>query len=166
MTRTALFAGSFDPFTKGHLSTLNKALPLFDQIVVAVMTNKSKHYQLSEAQRVAIIKDAVAVKDKVTVVARSKMLTTDLAHDLKAQFLIRGLRNSEDLTYEAAIAAMNQQLAPDIETVFFLTDPKLAYVSSSMIKEVLAFDGDVSAYLTPLAAQLLQTCQQKNEAER
>lgn len=163
MTKTALFAGSFDPFTKGHLSTLNKALSLFDRVVVAVMTNKSKHYQLSEKERVAIINDVVAGQKEVTVVARSKQLTTDLAHDLKAQFLIRGLRNSEDLTYEAGIAAMNRQLAPDIETVFFLTDPKLAYVSSSMIKEVLAFDGDVSAYLTPMAIKLLQAHQQKTE---
>lgn len=156
MKRVALFAGSFDPLTQGHLVTLKKALALFDQVVVGVMTNGSKHYLLSVDERIAIIRDAVDQDSRVQVIARPAGLTTDLAREVGAQFLVRGLRNSADFTYESGIAAMNGSLAPEIQTVFLLTDPKLAYVSSSMIKEVLTFGGDVSTYLTPLATQLLQ----------
>ncbi|WP_261805776.1 pantetheine-phosphate adenylyltransferase [Lapidilactobacillus luobeiensis] len=156
MKRVALFAGSFDPLTQGHLVTLEKALDLFDEVVVGVMTNGSKHYLLSVDERVAIIRAAVKDDPRVQVIARPAGLTTSLARELGAQFLVRGLRNSDDFTYESGIAAMNASLAPEIQTIFLLTDPKLAYVSSSMIKEVLTFGGDVSTYLTPLAIKLLR----------
>ncbi|MFD1465851.1 pantetheine-phosphate adenylyltransferase [Lapidilactobacillus mulanensis] len=155
MKRVALFAGSFDPFTKGHLRILQKALPLFDEVVVAIMTNDSKHYLLTTAEKKRVVQDAVVGLEGVTLIARPASLTTDLAHEVGAQFLIRGLRNSTDLSYETGIAEMNQSLAPDIETVFLLADSENAYVSSSMIKEVLQFGGDVSAFLTPTAVELL-----------
>lgn len=155
MARIALFAGSFDPFTRGHLATLQQACRLFDQVVVAVMTNDSKHYTLSVAERLAVVTEATKALPDVQVVARPATLTTTLAQELGADFLVRGVRNGADLTYEAGIAAMNRSLAPALETVLLLADPELAYVSSSMIKEVVRFGGDVSAYLTPLASQLL-----------
>ncbi|WP_125766534.1 pantetheine-phosphate adenylyltransferase [Lapidilactobacillus wuchangensis] len=156
MTKIALFAGSFDPFTRGHLATLKQALKVFDQVIVAVMTNNSKHYTLSVAERTSIIETATKDLAQVQVVARPATLTTSLAQEVGAQFLVRGIRNAEDVTYESGIAAMNRSLAPEIETVLLLADPELAYVSSSMIKEVVRFGGDVSQYLTPQAAKLLQ----------
>lgn len=156
MTKVALFAGSFDPFTLGHLATLKQALRVFDQVIVAVMTNNSKHYTLSVDERTRIITMATKDLPQVQVVSRPATLTTSLAREMGAQFLVRGIRNAEDVTYESGIAAMNRSLAPEIETVLLLADPDLAYVSSSMIKEVVRFGGDVSQYLTPLAAELLQ----------
>jgi pantetheine-phosphate adenylyltransferase len=91
----------------------------------------------------------------VRVIARPATLTTDLARQVGAQFLVRGLRNSADLEYETGIAQMNQTLAPDIQTIFLLADQDNSFVSSSMIKEVLVFGGDVSAFLTPTAIEIL-----------
>ncbi|MCH4057439.1 pantetheine-phosphate adenylyltransferase [Lapidilactobacillus gannanensis] len=156
MTKIALFAGSFDPFTLGHLATLQQALKVFDQVIIAVMTNNSKHYTLSVTERTEIIEDATKDLQQVRVVARPATLTTSLAQEVGAAFLVRGIRNAADLTYESGVAAMNRSLAPEIETILLLADPKLAYVSSSMIKEVVRFGGDVSSYLTPMASALLQ----------
>lgn len=155
MSKVALFAGSFDPFTKGHLQILKKALAVFDEVVVAIMTNDSKHYLLTTDEKIQVVKEAVASLAGVRVIARPATLTTDLARQVGAQFLVRGLRNSADLEYETGIAQMNQTLAPEIQTVFLLADQDNSFVSSSMIKEVLVFGGDVSAFLTPTAVEIL-----------
>lgn len=155
MSKVALFAGSFDPFTKGHLQILKKALAVFDEVVVAIMTNDSKHYLLTTDEKIQVVKEAVASLAGVRVIARPATLTTDLARQVGAQFLVRGLRNSADLEYETGIAQMNQTLAPEIQTIFLLADQDNSFVSSSMIKEVLVFGGDVSAFLTPTAIEIL-----------
>lgn len=155
MSKVALFAGSFDPFTKGHLQILKKALAVFDEVVVAIMTNDSKHYLLTTDEKIQVVKEAVASLAGVRVIARPTTLTTDLARQVGAQFLVRGLRNSADLEYETGIAQMNQTLAPEIQTIFLLADQDNSFVSSSMIKEVLVFGGDVSAFLTPTAIEIL-----------
>lgn len=155
MSKVALFAGSFDPFTKGHLQILKKALAIFDEVVVAIMTNDSKHYLLTTDEKIQVVKEAVASLAGVRVIARPATLTTDLARQVGAQFLVRGLRNSADLEYETGIAQMNQTLAPEIQTIFLLADQDNSFVSSSMIKEVLVFGGDVSAFLTPTAIEIL-----------
>ena len=155
MSKVALFAGSFDPFTKGHLQILKKALAVFDEVVVAIMTKDSKHYLLTTDEKIQVVKEAVASLAGVRVIARPATLTTDLARQVGAQFLVRGLRNSADLEYETGIAQMNQTLAPEIQTVFLLADQDNSFVSSSMIKEVLVFGGDVSAFLTPTAIEIL-----------
>ena len=155
MSKVALFAGSFDPFTKGHLQILKKALAVFDEVVVAIMTNDSKHYLLTTDEKIQVVKEAVASLAGVRVIARPATLTTDLARRVGAQFLVRGLRNSADLEYETGIAQMNQTLAPEIQTIFLLADQDNSFVSSSMIKEVLVFGGDVSAFLTPTAIEIL-----------
>lgn len=155
MSKVALFAGSFDPFTKGHLQILKKALAIFDEVVVAIMTNDSKQYLLTTDEKIQVVKEAVASLAGVRVIARPATLTTDLARQVGAQFLVRGLRNSADLEYETGIAQMNQTLAPEIQTIFLLADQDNSFVSSSMIKEVLVFGGDVSAFLTPTAIEIL-----------
>jgi pantetheine-phosphate adenylyltransferase len=155
MSKVALFAGSFDPFTKGHLQILKKALAVFDEVVVAIMTNDSKQYLLTTDEKIQVVKEAVANLAGVRVIARPATLTTDLARQVGAQFLVRGLRNSADLEYETGIAQMNQTLAPEIQTIFLLADQDNSFVSSSMIKEVLVFGGDVSAFLTPTAIEIL-----------
>ena len=131
------------------------SLAVFDEVVVAIMTNDSKHYLLTTDEKIQVVKEAVASLAGVRVIARPATLTTDLARQVGAQFLVRGLRNSADLEYETGIAQMNQTLAPEIQTIFLLADQDNSFVSSSMIKEVLVFGGDVSAFLTPTAIEIL-----------
>ncbi|WP_390408444.1 pantetheine-phosphate adenylyltransferase [Lacticaseibacillus jixiensis] len=156
MSRIAIFPGSFDPFTNGHLDTVSRAAKLFDQVVIAAMTNTNKHALFTADEKLALIKTAVAAYPNVSVVAQPSELTVAYAHKIGAQFLIRGLRNSADYNYERDIAAMNHELDPDIETVLLLADKRYSFLSSSLIKEVAQFGGDVSHLLPPNVAKALQ----------
>ncbi|WP_251546975.1 pantetheine-phosphate adenylyltransferase [Limosilactobacillus caecicola] len=144
--KVAVFPGSFDPLTLGHLDLIKRGSALFDQLAVAVMDNASKHPLFSVDERVAQIKEAVAGLDNVSVIT-SHGLTVDLMNKIGADYLMRGLRNSRDFEYERDIAAMNQFLDHQVETIFLLADPKYQHLSSSMLKEVTMAGGDISAYL-------------------
>lgn len=156
MAKIALFPGSFDPMTNGHLDTVQRASQLFDKVIVAVMTNTAKKPLFSSDERVALIEAATADLPNVSVVAQAGKLTVDFAHEMDAKFIIRGLRNANDLAYEADIARVNAVLDQSIETVFLLADPAYLSVSSSMIKEVATFGGDVSALVPPAVVQALK----------
>ncbi|WP_262314529.1 pantetheine-phosphate adenylyltransferase [Lacticaseibacillus parakribbianus] len=145
MARIALFPGSFDPFTNGHLDTVQRASRLFDRVVIAAMTNTSKRPLFSAAEKLALIEAATAALPNVQVVAQPAMLTVAYAQSIGATALIRGVRNTADYNYESGIADMNANLAPDIETVLLFGDKRYRFISSSLIKEVAAFGGDVSA---------------------
>lgn len=151
----ALFPGSFDPITNGHIDVINQAVKLFDQVYVVIMTNTAKNYLFSADQRLEFVQDAVKNQPKVSVLKRPDELTVKVAHDLKATAIIRGVRNSEDFLYEQQIAKMNKVLAEDIETVLLLTKPENSFVASSIIKEVAHFGGDISAFLPKKAADAL-----------
>lgn len=140
-----LFPGSFDPFTNGHLATVKRALSIFDKVIIAVVTNTRKNALFTTQEKVDLIETAVADLSNVEVIAAPQKLTVDLAVSLHASALIRGLRNANDFEYEAGIAQMNKAQNPDIETVFFVADQRYTFISSSMIKEVAAFNGDISA---------------------
>ncbi|GAF39071.1 hypothetical protein FC83_GL002476 [Agrilactobacillus composti DSM 18527 = JCM 14202] len=152
-----LFPGSFDPFTNGHLATVKKALKIFDKLYIAVSTNTGKTALFTTPEKVALIKGATEGLDRVEVIAAPRKLTVDLAVELKAQALIRGLRNTADFEYEAGVAQMNKAQNADIETVFFMADQKYTFISSSMIKEVAAFGGDVSALVPACVEAALKT---------
>ncbi|MHA3066031.1 pantetheine-phosphate adenylyltransferase [Lacticaseibacillus saniviri] len=156
MAKIALFPGSFDPMTNGHLDTVQRASQLFDKVIVAVMTNTAKKPLFSSDERVALIEAATADLPNVSVVAQAGKLTVDFAHEMDAKFIIRGLRNANDLAYEADIARVNAVLDQSIETVFLLADPAYLSVSSSMIKEVATFGGDVSVLVPPAVVQALK----------
>lgn len=147
MKKIALFPGSFDPFTIGHLNTVERASRLFDEVVVAIMTNTGKKSLFSEEEKITLTKEAVKHLKNISVLARKSGLTIDLAKELNASFLVRGIRNSTDYEYEKNIAQMNQQLAPNIETIFILATPEDSIISSSMIKEIASFGGDVTKFL-------------------
>lgn len=146
MPRIAVFPGSFDPMTTGHLALLDRALPLFDKIIVAVGVNKDKQCAFPLDERLQRIRNAVAHMPQVEV-ETYETLTTDFCREKGARFIVRGIRSLADYEYERNIADINRRIAPDIETVCFFADPAQAVVSSSMIRELKAFGKDYSEFL-------------------
>jgi pantetheine-phosphate adenylyltransferase len=147
MSRIALFPGSFDPFTKGHQDIVLRGLNLFDEVIIAIGYNsgKSKRYFPVEIM-VDKIKSAFTAENRISVITYSQ-LTANLAKDHGAHFLLRGLRNTTDFEYENSIAQVNRHLNKELESVFLITSPELAAISSSIIRDVHRYGGDVSAFL-------------------
>lgn len=131
-----LFPGSFDPFTDGHDNIVRRALRLFDAVVVAVGENSDKQCLFSPEERVALVKQRYAAEPRVSVVCYSD-LTVDCCHRCGCSAIVRGVRNATDWEYEATVAAVNQQLAPDIETLLLPADAELRNVSSTLERERL-----------------------------
>lgn len=148
----ALFPGSFDPITNGHIDVIKKATNIFDKVYVVIMTNSTKHYLFSVNERVEMVEDALKDQPKVEVLKRPDDLAINVAHELGATAIVRGVRNSEDFLYEQQIAAMNKKMADDVETVLLFTKPENSFVASSIIKEIAQFDGDISSFLPEKAA--------------
>ena len=146
MARIALFPGSFDPITLGHVDIITRALPLFDEIRIAVGTNSAKNYLFSLEQRIAWITETFADEDKVKVVTYDG-LTVDFALQEGVNFLLRGLRNPADFEFEKAIAQANREKTPELETVFLLTSARFAYISSSIVREVFNYGGDFTKFV-------------------
>ncbi|MEX1131854.1 MAG: pantetheine-phosphate adenylyltransferase [Flavobacteriales bacterium] len=144
---TAVFPGTFDPITIGHVSIVLRALPLFDRIIIGMGVNNSKKTMFSIEQREAWIKEAFADQPKVQVVA-FEGLTYELCKREGASFILRGLRNSTDHGYERSIALVNRQLG-QVETIFLPSAPEHAHISSTIVREILANKGDVST-LVPM----------------
>jgi len=146
MDRIALFPGSFDPITLGHVDIIERALPLFDQIIIAIGTNSAKKYLFSLEQRILWIEQTFRDEPKIKVVTYTG-LTVDFAKNTGANFLLRGLRNPADFEFEKAIAQANRQLVPTLETVFLLTSARYAYISSSIVREVYQHGGDFAEFV-------------------
>ncbi|MGV0753791.1 pantetheine-phosphate adenylyltransferase [Empedobacter brevis] len=141
MDRIAVFPGSFDPITLGHLDIIERAVPLFDKIIVAIGTNSSKNYMFSLEQRIKFIEDSVTKFENVEVMAY-KGLTVDFCDEVNAQFILRGLRNPADFEFEKAIAHTNRAITNhNIETIFLLTSSGKAYISSSIVRDVMRNGG-------------------------
>ncbi len=135
--RIALFPGSFDPFTSGHEVIVRRALALFDKVYVAVGVNTDKHYMFSTEERLQRIRDCFPNESRVEAIAFSGM-TVDLCHQVGATFIVRGVRNAQDLAYEQTVAAVNQRLDPAIDTVILLADLEHKDISSTLERERLA----------------------------
>ena len=145
--RIALFQGSFDPFTAGHESIVERALAIFDKVVVAVVHNISKPGFLPVKRRVELIENAFAGEPRVSVVT-SQGLTVDLAKETGATCLLRGVRTVQDFEYEMNMAAANRQLSGGkLETVLLYTLPQLAHVSSSLVRELVRFNKPVDSLM-------------------
>lgn len=142
----AVYAGSFDPFTSGHLNILNRASKLFDEVIVAIVTNTAKKALFSPEEKLEMINEVVAEysADNVRVMSHTDGLTVDLAKAEGATVLLRGIRSVTDMEYEMNIASMNKTQNSAIESVFLMADEKYRFVSSSMIKEIAQFNGDIS----------------------
>ena len=140
--KKAVFPGSFDPITLGHYDIINRALPLFDEIVIAIGVNTDKKYMFSLEERINFIKNSFADESKITVTSYQG-LTIDYCLEIKADFILRGLRNPADFEFEKAIAIANRKLS-GIETVFLLTSAETSYISSSIVRDIIKNNGDVS----------------------
>lgn len=144
--RIAVFPGSFDPITKGHEEIVKRALPLFDEIVIAIGSNTNKNYFFSQDRREHFIKK-VFENDPQVRVMRYAGLTIDFCRSIKSTFILRGLRTSADFEFERAIAQMNRSMAPEIDTVFLVSDPSLSHISSTIVRDILLYQGDVSNFV-------------------
>lgn len=145
--RIAIFPGSFDPFTIGHWSIVNRALDMFDQIVIAIGRNDAKHSMFSTERRIAQISSLYEDNPKVKVVAYEG-LTVNAAQQYGARFILRGVRMIQDFEYEKNLAEVNRSLT-GIETVLLYTLPEHSHISSSIVRELLSYNCDVSRLLPP-----------------
>lgn len=147
MEKIALFPGSFDPFTKGHEDILLRGLRIFDKIIIAIGYNTSKHKRYFDVDTmVRYIRETYKDRPEISVLIYNE-LTAVLAKKHNANYLLRGLRNTTDFEYENSIAELNKNQNPELETVFLITSPKYAHISSSIIREVHQYGGDVSDFL-------------------
>jgi len=144
--KIALFPGSFDPFTKGHEDIVKRSLTLFDQVIIAIGHNTAKKHYFEVDFMVEKIQSCFSGDDRITVLTYNE-LTADLAKRTGANFLIRGLRNTTDFEYEDSISQVNRYINDNLETVFLITSPELAHISSTIIREVHKYGGDVSPFL-------------------
>ena len=149
MIRRAVYPGTFDPLTHGHMDILSRSLKLFDEVTVLVASNPGKKPLFAPADRVKIISEIYKDEPKIKVDLWDGLIM-EYAKTKKISTVIRGLRAASDFEYEFMMASMNKQLEATIETVFMMTSPSLYFVSSSMIKELVQYGGDVSEYV-PLA---------------
>lgn len=152
----AMFPGSFDPITNGHLDIAQQASKMFDQVDLVVMTNTHKNYLFSAEERLELAKKAVVDLKNVHVLIRPDQLTTAVAKELGANAIVRGVRNTQDFLYEQQINGINCQLNPELSTVLLFTSPQNSFVASSMIKEVASFGGQVEKFLPPASAQAIE----------
>jgi pantetheine-phosphate adenylyltransferase len=156
MTRIAIYPGSFDPPTRGHEDLIRRSLLLADRLVVAVAVNAAKQPLFGTEERLAMLRGAVGQDPRIEFVAFEGLLA-EFAKRVGASVVVRGLRAVSDFEYEFQMALMNRQLHPSLETVFLVPALDLTYLSSSLVREVARFGGDVSALVHPTVAQALRT---------
>ena len=157
--RTAVYPGSFDPITNGHLDVVRRAARVFDRVVVAVLANPRKSPLLDADHRVAVIRASIAAEPDLAGIVDVETfdgLTVTFCHTVGAGFLVRGLRAIADFETELQLAHNTHHLAPDVDTVFFMTSLEHSYVSSSLVKEIAQFGGDVTSMLPAAAADALR----------
>jgi pantetheine-phosphate adenylyltransferase len=155
----AVYPGSFDPITNGHLDIVERAAAVFDTVIVAVLANPKKAALLSVDQRIAVIRAALAshrVPDERVDVASFDGLTVEFARSREASAIVRGLRAISDFETEMQLAHNNRVLAPEVDTVFFMTSAANSYVSSSLVKEIASFGGDVATMVPTPAREALE----------
>ena len=145
--KRALFPGSFDPFTVGHLDIVERGVKIFDEIVVGIGINSEKKYMFSLEERLAFIEACFEHESRVRV-ATYKGLTINFCKDIEADFILRGVRNNGDFEFEKAIARTNRHMSK-IETVFLLTSAGTSYISSSIVREIIRNNGDYSTFIPP-----------------
>lgn len=150
--KIALCPGSYDPVTYGHLNVIQRAANLFDQVIVGVMINPAKKYHFSTQERVNMLERVVVDFPNVTVQSYEG-LVAEFARVQKADILVKGLRALSDFEYEFQMSLTNKQLNPDLETIFLTTNAEFMYLSSSVVREVACFGGDISAFVPPILEQ-------------
>ncbi|CAA6813941.1 MAG: Phosphopantetheine adenylyltransferase (EC [uncultured Thiotrichaceae bacterium] len=156
MSVIAVYPGTFDPITNGHLDLVARASRLFDQVIVAVADNPNKKPLFEIDRRISLIEKTVAQHSNVQIVGFSTLLV-DFMQEQKAHVILRGLRAVSDFEYEFQLASMNRRLAPDVESIFLTPAEQHAFISSSLVKEVAKLGGDVSEFVPELVHEALQS---------
>ena len=155
MTQRAIYPGTFDPMTKGHVDLIERACKLFDEIVIAIAASEAKNPLFTLDERIQIAEKIFEGNNKVKVVGFSGLLV-DLAKDNNAKILIRGLRVVADFEYEFQLANMNRAMMPELESVFLTPKEQYSYISSSLVKEICKMGGDVSELVDPISLSELK----------
>lgn len=153
--KTAVYPGTFDPITNGHTDLIQRAARLFDRVIVAIAANPGKAPAFPLERRVELAREVLAELTNVEVCSFDCLLV-DFLHQRGAAIILRGLRAVSDFEYEFQLASMNRQLAPDVETVFLTPAEQYAFVSSSLVREIAALGGDVSAFVHPKVVAALR----------
>ncbi len=144
--KIAVFPGSFDPITVGHVDIVRRAAPLFDKVVVAIGVNSQKKYLNSLEQRVAWLESVFSEDDNIEVDTYEN-LTAHFCNKIGAKYLVRGLRNASDFDYEKTISQLNQIVGEGLETVFFISQPQFSHISSTIVREIIKGGGDASSFV-------------------
>jgi pantetheine-phosphate adenylyltransferase len=152
--KIALFPGSFDPITIAHVDILNRSLPLFDKIVIGIGLNSAKQNFLSADQRAEMVKIIFAGNLKVEV-QMYEGLTVDFCRKINAKYMVRGIRSASDFEYERAIAQINQTMMPEVETILLLSKPEYSAISSTIVRDILRNNGNVSPFVPKEALTFL-----------
>ncbi|MCF6189052.1 MAG: pantetheine-phosphate adenylyltransferase [Cocleimonas sp.] len=152
--KTAIYPGTFDPITNGHIDLVQRAAKLFDTVIVAIAASSKKNPKFSLEERIELAQKVLVDCPNVSVKGFNVLLI-DFAHQQNATVLIRGLRAVSDFEYEFQLASMNRSLAPDLESVFLMPADEYSFISSSLVKEVAALGGDVSKFVHPIVYKAL-----------
>lgn len=153
--KIALYSGTFDPITMGHLDVITRAAGLFDRLIVAVAAAHHKKTLFTLAERIALVEQSLPASSNIEVVSFGGLLV-DCCRRVEAATIVRGVRNATDMDYESQMAQMNRKLAPSIETIFLLPAPQLQCISSTLVREISQLGGDVSALVPPRVLTALQ----------
>jgi len=146
MSKIAVFPGSFDPITLGHVAVIKRAIPLFDQLIIAIGDNADKKHMFTVEQRKKWIQDVFVNEPKISIEVYDG-LTVEFCKKMNAHFILRGLRTSADFEFERSIAQVNRKLAPEVDTLFILTETKYTPITSSIVRDVIRNGGDVSEFV-------------------
>lgn len=157
MSKIALFPGSFDPITNGHIDLLERACELFDKVIITVAVNHKKEGVFTGDERVALIRECIKGQswEKRVEVEQFTGLLIDYARKKKANVLVRGVRQISDFEYEFRMALTNRRLAPEIDTIFLMPDEQLTFISASIVKEIAYWKGDLSSFVPDNVAKAL-----------
>ena len=160
MKKVAVYPGTFDPITYGHIDVIKKALKLFDKVIVAASDGTDKNYLFKPEERIQIIKKALfydlKLDNKKIEIISFKSLTTDLCRKYKSNIILRGLRAVSDFEYEFQLAGMNRKLNKDIETIFLMSDVENQIISSKFVKEISKLNGNINKFVTKSTVKMLK----------
>lgn len=163
MRRIAIYPGTFDPLTKGHADLVERAIKLFDQVIVAVAVNTSKQCCFTAQQRVDLATEVLAALPQVEVCCFDRLLV-DFARHKGASVIVRGVRAVSDFDYEFQMAGMNRRMAPAIETIFLMPSAQYVEVSASLIREIASLGGDITPFVAPQVVAALKRLGEKGES--